>query len=235
MLGIAVIFGKPNFTMKKILTLTFVLFFGQWLIAQSTTPTAQLGDLQDEGPWPRSSVLIQEILNVNADVKYEVVSFKLDIKDKNGQSEIAFAQGNTLTPEMETKLNKIEEGYTVTFEKIIAKEVNGEGTLLLAPVSYKITDKHINPTIEKIDDGAISMGNIDFKSDYTLDELKKQKEIKVISSSGISYKVVSFNVIVVPKVASPMMATFMGDTITEAGLTMVSELESETSSLLSEW
>ncbi|MEY2925359.1 MAG: hypothetical protein RLZZ337_1909, partial [Bacteroidota bacterium] len=51
-------------------------------------------------------------------------------------------------------------------------------------------------------------------------------KIKVISSSGISYKVVSFNVIVVPKVASPMMATFMGDTITEAGLTMVSELES---------
>jgi hypothetical protein len=201
--------------------------FGQ----TSSVPTAILGNLKGEGPWNRSDILVQEFLNVNSEPAnaYKVVSFKLNIKLTAGEEKIAFTQGNALTPEMETMLNLIEEGSTVMFEKIIAKRTDGsDETILLAPVTYKLTEKPkpVAKDLEVLKDCKIMLGNIDFTKEFTLEELGKQDIIKVVCLDGVTYPVVSFNVIAAYKVAPPAMCKFIGNTISETGLKMIKSMKS---------
>ena len=201
--------------------------FGQ----TSSVPTAILGNLKGEGPWNRSDILVQEFLNVNSEPAnaYKVVSFKLNIKLTAGEEKIAFTQGNALTPEMETMLNLIEEGSTVMFEKIIAKRTDGsDETILLAPVTYKLTEKPkpVAKDLEVLKDCKIMLGNIDFTKEFTLEELWKQDKIKVVCLDGVTYPVVSFNVIAAYKIAPPAMGKFIGNTIHEPGLKMIKSMKS---------
>jgi len=201
--------------------------FGQ----TSSVPTAILGNLKGEGPWNRSDILVQEFLNVNSEPAnaYKVVSFKLNIKLTAGEEKIAFTQGNALTPEMETMLNLIEEGSTVMFEKIIAKRTDGsDETILLAPVTYKLTEKPKTEAkdLEVLQDCKIILGNIDFTKEFTLEELGKQDIIKVVCLDGVTYPVVSFNVIAAYKIAPPAMGKFIGNTIHEPGLKMIKAMKS---------
>ena len=204
-----------------------IIALGQTL----TIPTARLGDLNGEGPWTRSDILVQEFLNVNSEPAnaYKVVSFKLYIKLSSGVEKIAFAQGNNLTPEMETMLNLIEEGSMVMFEKIIAKRTDGsDETILLAPVTYKLTEKPkpVAKDLEVLQDCKILLGNIDFTKEFTLEELEKQDIIKVVCLDGVTYPVVSFNVIAAYKIAPPAMGKFIGNTIHEPGLKMIKSMKS---------
>lgn len=217
--------------MKYLLTLVISLFAFAAIAQNNTAPTATLGNLKGEGPWNRSDILVQEFLNVRSEPAdaYKVVSFKLYIKLANGVEKIAFAQGNALTPEMETMLNFIEEGSTVMFEKIIAKRTDGsDETLLLAPITYKLTEQ-LKPEakeLEVLNDCKIMLGNIDFTKEFTLEELGKQDKIKVVCLDGVTYPVVSFNVIAAYKEAPPAMGKFIGNTIHEPGLKMIKSMES---------
>ncbi len=216
-----------NTILSLVICFASILSFGQ----TASTPTAILGNLKGEDPWTRSDILVQEFLNVQSEPAdaYKVVSFKLYIKLANGIEKIAFAQGNALTPEMETMLNFIEEGSTVTFEKIITKRTDGsDETILLAPVTYKITEKPkpVAKDLEVLKDCKIMLGNIDFTKEFTLEELWKQDKIKVVCLDGVTYPVVSFNVIAAYKVAPPAMCKFIGNTISETGLKMIKSMKS---------
>ena len=229
--------------MKNVLfTLCILLSFGAF--AQQSTdngPRVVFGELQHEGPYDRSEILLQDRLTISSgDGKaYEISSYHLTISPAKGKPIRFEEQGNKLSPKAQGALNQIVAGDRVLVESVFAT-VNGDqfDVVKLKPVILEIRefqsegpyDSKFTKSNEpaKMDSIAhATFGSIDTDGGpHALEEILKQMEILVKSEGNVEYTVKSFKLIAVPKEVPPSMASSSNGQLTGQMQNMIGKLKS---------
>jgi len=228
--------------MKNVLfTLCILVSFGAF--AQQSTdngPRVVFGELQHEGPYDRSEILLQDRLTVTSGdgEAYEISSYHLTISPAKGKPIRFEEQGNKLSPKMQGALNQIVAGDEVRIESVFV-QVNDDASNLieLKPIALKIKEfesdgpygsKYGASNTYKLDSVAqATFGTIQPHSGaYTKEDLVQQQSITVYSSEGVNYTVKSFKVIIAFKDAPAIMATSNGDQLTSQMTKMLSNVSS---------
>ena len=214
--------------MKNILFSFTLLFSVLFTVAQTTKtgPRAVFGNLEHDGPYDRSEILLQEKLTVSSDDNqvYTITAYHLTIAPTTGKSIRFEVEGEKLPAKLQGVLNQVVAGDKIHIESIRAT-TDGTDALALKSIvlevktytsdgPYDAVWPNFNEPIKTDSFLIATFGDLHPSKPHSKEDILKQAEIGTFSKIGLDYNVISFKMIVAFKKAPATMASTSSNKLT---------------------
>ena len=226
--------------MKNILFSFTLLFSVLFTLAQSTItgPRAVFGNLEHDGPYDRSEILLQEKLTVSSDdgQVYTITAFHLTIAPTKGEPIHFEVEGEKLPAQLQGALNQVVGGDEIQIESIRAttdgtdalalKSIVLEVKIFTSDGPYDAAYPNANEPIKTDSFLTATFGNLDPSKRHSKEDILKQIEIGTFSKTGLDYTVTSFKLIVAFKKAPAKLASSKSNKLTPKMKELLSRIAS---------
>lgn len=230
--------------MKNVIFTFTLLFSVLFTVAQVENSAARVvfGNLQHDGPYDRSELLLQEKLTVSSadGHTYQIVSYKLTISPAKGSPTRFEVQGAKLPAKLQGALNQIVSGDKIVIESVMAMVNEDKHDVhMLSPIELVVKGFETNvsndteqPESHKtiLIDSSLraTLGSIgDFSGRLSLEKILEQTEIGVYSKEGLEYEITSFKLVVAYKNRHALLASSSSGQLTSQMKEMLSNAMSE--------